>query len=155
VKDRDPYLLIHAPGAPGLRLLGLGPRFMPHSGLFAVWKLLSTNAFWAQQRSLLDVKKMLAGSRVVVTLWKAHQLVGFGRATTDGVYRAVLWDVVVDQEHQSKGYGRKIVSALLNHPSIKKAEKVYVMTTNSERFYLSLGFSCPENQRLLVLKNFN
>ena len=39
-------------------------------------------------------------------------MVGFGRATTDGIYRAVLWDVVVAGDLQGKGLGRKVIASL-------------------------------------------
>ena len=29
----DPLLVKHAPGAPGLRILGLGPKFFPQQGI--------------------------------------------------------------------------------------------------------------------------
>jgi len=56
---------------------------------------------------------MLAGSQAVVSAWEHSQLVGFGRANSDGVFRAVLWDVVVAGSHQGQGLGRRLVRALL------------------------------------------
>jgi GNAT superfamily N-acetyltransferase len=56
---------------------------------------------------------MLLGSCSVVSAWQGDRLVGIGRATSDGVFRAVLWDVVVAEEHQGLGLGRRIVQALL------------------------------------------
>jgi len=94
---------------------------------------------------------MLLGSCGVVSAWQAGQLVGFGRATSDGVFRAVLWDVVVASEHQGQGLGSRIVQSLLSHPSIAEAERVYLMTTNSSGFYEKLGFKSQYGQQLLVL----
>ena len=73
-------LVRHAPGAPGLRWLGIGPSYLPSRGLVKLQRLLLKHAFWAQKRSLHDLRRMLKGSTVVVSLWRGKRLVGFGRA---------------------------------------------------------------------------
>jgi len=93
---------------------------------------------------------MLNGSAAVVSVWQGGDLIGFGRATSDGVYRAVLWDVVVAGDWQSRGLGRRIVTALLQSPGVRHAERVYLMTTNSDGFYRRLGFEDSHGQQLLV-----
>ena len=143
-------LLIHAPGAPGLRWLGLGPGLRPSRGLWKLQRLLDQHTFWAQGRSLQDLRHMLAGSAAVVSLWRGRRLVGFARASSDGVFRAVLWDVVIPQDLQGQGLGRQLVEALLNTPPLRGVERVYLMTTNSAGFYEQLGFQRVEGQQLLL-----
>jgi len=143
-------LLIHAPGAPGLRWLGLGPGLRPSRGLWKLQRLLDQHAFWAQGRSLGNLRRMLAGSAAVVSLWRGRRLVGFARASSDGVFRAVLWDVVIPEDLQGQGLGRQLVEALLNTPQLQGVERVYLMTTNSAGFYEQLGFQRVEGQQLLL-----
>jgi N-acetylglutamate synthase-like GNAT family acetyltransferase len=76
--------------------------------------------------------------------------VGFGRASSDGAFRAVLWDVVIPEDLQGQGLGRQLVEALLNAPSLRNVERVYLMTTNSEGFYTQMGFGRAASQKLLV-----
>ena len=59
-------------------------------------KLLDRNAFWAKSRTINDLKKCLANSDVILSLWVGNEIVGFGRALTDGIYLSVLWDIVID-----------------------------------------------------------
>ena len=148
-------LIQHAPGAPGLRLLGLGPGLKPTRGLLKLQRLLNKHAFWAQGRSTASLRKILAGSTVVVSLWRSKRLLGFGRATSDGICRAVLWDVVVAGDLQGHGIGRQVIEALLAAPGISNVERVYLMTTNSTGFYEQLGFKSSTNQQLLLLKRQN
>ena len=148
----DIRLIKHAPGAPGLRLLGLGPKFLPTSGLIKLQRLLNKHAFWAKGRTCNELKRMLAGSKVVVSLWRGKRMVGFGRATSDGIYRAVLWDIVVAGDLQGRGLGRQVVEALMSAPSIAKVESVYLMTTYSVEFYQQLGFKVSNTQKLLRSK---
>ena len=112
--------------------------------------LLDHHSFWARGRQRQDLVAMLRGSQAVVSAWQGPQLVGFGRASSDGVFRAVLWDVVVAGEHQGLGLGRRLVAELLDCPAVSKAERVYLMTTNSAGFYGRLGFSASHAQHLMV-----
>jgi ribosomal protein S18 acetylase RimI-like enzyme len=116
-----------------------------------VRKLFDNHSFWAQGRSRVALVRMLLGSCSVVSAWQEGRLVGIGRATSDGVFRAVLWDVVVAEEHQGRGLGRRIVQTLLASPPVAASERVYLMTTNSSGFYERLGFSGEHGQQLLVL----
>ena len=142
-------LLQHAPGAPGLRWFGLGPGLRPTRGLWKLQRLLDQHAFWAQGRTPAQLRQMLRGSAAVVSLWRGKRLVGFGRASSDGVFRAVLWDVVIPEDLQGQGLGRRLVEALVQAPALQGVERVYLMTTNSAGFYRQLGFQQVEGQQLL------
>ena len=143
-------LINHANGALGLRFFGLGPHLQPTNGLIKLKKLLDKNAFWAQSRTLNDLKKCLANSDVVISLWVGKEIVGFGRALTDGIYRGVLWDIVIDQNYQSKGYGTLIVKSLLSSKKIKNTKKLYLMTSNKKFFYSNNDFKEVTSQDLLI-----
>ena len=79
-------------------------------------------------------------------------MVGFGRATSDGFSRAVLWDVVVAGDLQGDGLGRKVVEELLSNPEVYRVERIYIMTTKSSGFHRQLGFKDSEKQQLMVLE---
>ena len=149
-------LLKHIKGAPGLRLLGLGPYMRPCKGLTKLQNLFNQNAQWAQNRSIPDLRNCLSKSDVIISLWIDKKIVGFGRALSDGIFRSVLWDIVIDQNYQGKGYGKVIVNALLESKSIKKTKKIYLMTTNKKDFYTQLDFEEVNSQKLLIkLSDFN
>ena len=143
-------LVHHAPGAPGLRWLGLGPDLRPSRALLKLQRLFDRHAFWARGRSFAQLRRLLAGSDAVVSLWRGKRLVGFGRAASDGRYRAVLWDIVVAGDLQGRGLGRRVLEALLEAPDLQEEERIYLMTTNSAGFYQQLGFSDAEPQQLLI-----
>ena len=149
-------LIKHASTAPGLRLLGIGPKFTPMKGLSKLRSFLNANAFWAKDRTTQQIKKMLLHSTVVISLWHENRLIGFGRATSDQVFRAVIWDVVVASDRQGHGMGKLILEAILSSKKIKYVERVYLMTTNSSDFYQQLGFKVNHKQTLLIFnKNQN
>ncbi len=144
-------LVKHAPTAPGLRLLGIGPGLRPTNGLIKLQTFLNENTFWAKGRNKKQICKMLSHSTVVVSLWHNNTLIGFGRATSDLVFRAVLWDVVIASDHQGLGMGKLIIEAILTNKKISSVEKIYLMTTNSSDFYKQLGFKINSQQSLLIL----
>jgi citrate lyase synthetase len=143
-------LINHSKGAVGLRFFGLGPNLKPTNGLNKLQKLLDNNAFWAKNRTINDLKKCLANSDVIVSLWVGEEIVGFGRALTDGIYRGVLWDIVIDQNHQGKGFGKLIVKKLLSSKKVKETKKLYLMTTNKKLFYSQFDFKEVTSQDLLI-----
>ena len=147
----DLKITSHFPGAPLFRLLGLGQNCRPVQGLKRLTKLLNNNAPWAKNRSINKISKMLLNSDVIITAWKGKELIGFGRATTDKSFRAVLWDVVVDKQYENLGIGKKILEAILKNPSISKVERIYLMTTSCSEFYLKQGFIIETNQTLMTL----
>ena len=144
------FLIKHSKGALGLRLFGLGPNLKPTKGLFKLQQFLDRNAFWAKDRTINDLRKCLANSDIIISIWSHDELVGFGRALSDGIYRGVLWDIVIDQNHQGKGYGRMIVKNILESKQIKNTKKIYLMTTSKKLFYSQIDFKEVSSQSLLV-----
>tara|TARA_B100000212_G_C27051537_1_gene395864 strand:- start:58 stop:534 length:477 start_codon:yes stop_codon:yes gene_type:complete len=150
---REIILLKHFKGAPGLRLFGIGPNLIPCRGLYKLKILLDKNTSWATNRTIKDLKHCLANSDVIVSLWSNNKILGFGRGLSDGTYRSVLWDIVIDHHHQGKGYGKLIVNSLLDSKIIKDSEKVYLMTSNQKDFYSQIGFKEVLSQNLLIRKH--
>ena len=52
-------LIKHSPGAPGLRLLGLGPGYRPIKGITKLQILLEKHAFWTKNRSKKEIRKKI------------------------------------------------------------------------------------------------
>ncbi len=102
--------------------------------------LLNRNAFWARNRRREEMERAIAHSHPVVSAWDGERLIGFGRATSDGVYRAVLWDIVVDLDYRRQGIGRKLVETLISHPHLRSVERIYLFTTHQRGFYERIGF---------------
>lgn len=115
-------------------------------------ELFNVTAFWAKARSLEDLATAIAYSDPVVTVWDGEQMIGFTRGTSDGVFRATIWDVVIHPDYQGLGLGRKLVETLISHPRMCRVERVYLMTTHQQKFYERIGFK--ENQTTtMVLHN--
>ncbi len=105
---------------------------------------LYRQAPWAKGRTADDTRAMLAHTDVAVSAWDGPRLVGFGRVLTDYVYRASIWDVIVDKEYQGQDIGTEIMQRILNHPDLKRVELFWLCTRDKQTFYEKLGFSSKE-----------
>ena len=114
--------------------------------------LFKVAAFWARERKIEDWKIAIANSEPVVTVWDDERAIGFARATSDGIYRATIWDVVIHPDYQGAGLGRKLVETVLSHPRMCRVERVYLMTTYKQSFYERIGFQ-PNASQTMVLEN--
>jgi ribosomal protein S18 acetylase RimI-like enzyme len=112
--------------------------------------LLNKSTFWAIDRQIEDLKIALDRSDPVVSAWDENNLVGFARATSDGIYRATIWDVVVDPDYQRLGLGRKLVETVLAHSSMIRVERIYLTTTHQQSFYERLGFIVNSSKTMML-----
>lgn len=112
--------------------------------------LFHSAAFWATDRRTEDLAIALANSNPVVSAWDGDRLIGFARATSDGIYRATIWDVVVHPDYQGAGIGRKLVETVLTHPHVNRVERVYLMTTHQQAFYERIGFQCNASTTMVL-----
>ena len=105
---------------------------------------LFEQADWARGRSLKDIQGMLVETDVTISAWDGTKLVGFGRVLTDYVYRASIWDVIVDVSYQDQDIGKGLVQRILTHTSLAQVELFWLCTRRYQGFYTSLGFSDKE-----------
>jgi len=120
--------------------------------LYQLQDLFNISAFWAKGRSIEDLAIAVTNSNPVISLWDDSKLIGFSRATSDGIYRATIWDVVIHPDYQGTGLGSKLVETVLSHPQMKSVERVYLMTTHQQGFYEKIGFT-PNTTTTMVLHN--
>ena len=100
--------------------------------------------WWTNQRRLEDVRRMLAGTGVIIALEDSETggLVAFARVLTDNVYRAHLFDVIVRDSQRGQGLGKALMEAVLNHPVVGKVEKIILSCrTELVPFYERWGFT--------------
>ena len=107
---------------------------------------------WAKGRSVDDAKEMLRHTDLTLCVWDGDRLIGFGRVLTDFIYRATIWDVIVDRAYQGQGVGTEIVRRILNHPRLKRVE-LFWLCTRRPGFYEKLGFSAKEQTGMVWSRN--
>ena len=79
---------------------------------------------WANQRSLEGIQKMLKGTPLTLGAWDGDRLVGFVRVITDGVYRALIDDVVVEESKRGAGIGSELMRRVVER--LAEVEEVFL-----------------------------
>lgn len=85
------------------------------------------------------IKKVFQSSNVVAIAYDEDNIAGFGRALSDGVFNAAIYDIVVDEQYQNKGIGEQIIENLL--AQLNDISCVHLVSTSgNEEFYRKAGF---------------
>jgi GNAT superfamily N-acetyltransferase len=110
-------------------------------------------AWWASDRTADDVRAMLEETDLVFALVdrEADRLAGFARVLTDGVYRAFVYDVVVDARYRDRGLGRTLMDAVVAHPRLGRVELIELSCQPElVPFYRRCGFEVATNASTLM-----
>ncbi len=84
---------------------------------------------------------MLKGSYLTLAFTENNKLTGFCRAISDGVYKAFLYDVIVDLNFQKKGIGKFIIETAINHNKLINVGHIELYCPDKiTPFYHKMGF---------------
>lgn len=77
-------------------------------------------------------------SRESVFVFDGNKLVGFGRAISDGVRQAALYDIAVDPDYQGYNIGRNIVERII--AKLPNCNFILYASPGKEGFYKKMDF---------------
>lgn len=77
-------------------------------------------------------------SATTIFVFKEKELVGFGRAISDGEYQAAIYDVAVIPEYQGKGIGKLIIREIIQRN--QGCNFILYASPDKDKFYEKLGF---------------
>ncbi len=91
------------------------------------------------ERELKEIEKSFRKSSVTCFVKDENEIIGFGRTVDDGKYYALLVDIVIHPNYQSKGIGKSIVNELRNR--LDGYDFITLTAApNKEGFYQKLGW---------------
>ena len=105
---------------------------------------LYRNAWWAEDRTLEDVREMLAHTNFIFGFLSPNHgdLLAFARVLSDWTYFALIFDVIVRPEYRRKGIGSQVVKTVMKHPVITQVQNVELCCLEEMKpFYKRHGFS--------------
>lgn len=89
--------------------------------------------------SLEDTERAFKHSYISVFIFHKDLLIGTGRALSDGVYQAAIYDIAVLPEYQKKGIGKIIMDEL--EKNLIGINIILYANPSAESFYKKLGYS--------------
>jgi GNAT superfamily N-acetyltransferase len=104
-------------------------------------QILFRQTSWARYRSIEGIRKMLEGTAIILGAWEDERLIGFARAITDGIYRGLIDDVVVEESRRGQGIGSELMRRLLERLTEMGVEEIFLRCgRNVVPFYRRFGF---------------
>ena len=94
-------------------------------------------------------KQAFEASYLAVYAYAEDQLIGFGRAISDGQYQAAIYDCAVMPEFQGRGIGSEIVTRLSTH--LNHCNIILYASPGREGFYERHGFARMKTGMALFL----
>lgn len=104
---------------------------------------LYQNEWFTKGRKLEDIKVMLNNTSFVFGFCdsKSEELVGFARVISDFIYKAFIFDVIVDPDFRNKGMGKFIMNTLFEHPVLKQVCHIELYCPEDNiAYYEPMGF---------------
>lgn len=101
---------------------------------------------------LEQLETALNNTMVVIGIYEENKIVAMGRLVGDYSCKGMLTDIIVKPEFQGKGYGKLIVTKILEQckNSLNYGEKICIEanpTVGNTEFYVSCGLNYkPEEQ---------
>ncbi len=101
------------------------------------------------------IPPMLRGSTVAIGAFENEELIGMGRAISDGVSDAYIQDVVVLKKCRGGGVGKKIVEEIIRRLQKRGIDWIGLISTpGSEGFYRTMNFEVmPRHSPMLLLRS--
>src|SRR5215216_2945982 len=99
---------------------------------------LFAQAGWSAKRTPETLQVMLENTPVSVSVWDGERLIGYARAVTDDIYRALNEDVIVDEPYRGQGIGITMMRRLLER--LAHVEEIALVCEDKNiPFYERLG----------------
>jgi predicted GNAT family N-acyltransferase len=100
--------------------------------------------WWTKGRQKADVEKLIANAGPLFAFIDplGKELVAFARALTDGVYKAMIFDIIVKDTWRNTGLGRLLMETVMTDPVLSqvKHRELYCLE-EMVPFYEKWGFT--------------
>lgn len=108
-------------------------------------KCMSTDTYWASQRSKHTVAAAVAGSHCYGAYDVSGAQVGFARIVTDNATFAWLCDVYVDRRVRGEGISKRLVQRVVDDCKAMKLRRIVLATADADRLYSRYGFESVDD----------
>jgi len=117
--------------------------------LALIHDFLANGSSWAQGIPLQTVRRSIDHS-LCFGGYTDHGQVAFARVISDYATFANLVDVFVLPSHRGKGYGKRMVDAVMSHPELQGLRRFTLATFDAHELYARHGFTAPVSPDTLM-----
>lgn len=116
-------------------------------------RFLSEESTWAVGIGRDVVERAIDNSLCFGAYLDGRQI-GFARVISDYATFANMVDVFVLPDYRGHGYGKALVAAIVEHPSLQNLRRFTLATFDAHDLYRRFGFTPPSRPELLMEKYF-
>jgi GNAT superfamily N-acetyltransferase len=106
----------------------------------AIHRFLSTEAYWAKNRSLEQTLTAIENS-LCFGVYKGREQVGFARIITDKATFAYVGDVFITKQHRGKGISKWLMQIIVDQPDLQGLRRWLLATRDAHELYQKFGFA--------------
>jgi predicted GNAT family N-acyltransferase len=113
---------------------------------------LYQNESWSKGRTLEETRQGVEGSTLCIALAdEEDNLAAFCRILSDGIFKALVFDVIVDEKYRGEGLGKQLVALAKSHPALARVKHLELYCLPElESFYARHGFTTEVNNMRLM-----
>lgn len=119
-----------------------------------LWRMYQ-GEWWSRGRNLNDVRRAVEHSDLICAYCDpaTGRLAAFARVLTDFVYKAVIFDVIVDRPVRRLGLGRMLLEAVTSQPALLFVEHIELYCRPElVSFYKRWGFTADLDELCFMRK---
>jgi N-acetylglutamate synthase-like GNAT family acetyltransferase len=118
-----------------------------------IYRFLSEQSTWAVGISRDIVERSIDNSLCFGGFVDGRQ-VAFARVITDYATFGNMVDVFVLPEYRGRGYSKRLVQSIVDHPSLQGLRRFMLATSNAHDLYSRFGFTAPAMPDTLMERYF-
>lgn len=98
--------------------------------------------WWSNTRTLEEVEAALIGSSITLGMVDdKNNLIGFTRVLTDGIFKALMFDVIVSEGYRGHKIGSQLVEYVKAHPKVSRVKHIELYCLPElQGYYQQFGF---------------
>jgi ribosomal protein S18 acetylase RimI-like enzyme len=106
-----------------------------------------------QYREKTKIQQSLLQSFIVTSIWLKNELIAFARATGDGIFNVMIWDVAVKPKYQGQGIGKLLLKSMLTKLDDYDISLITLYSElDNKNFYCKLGFECDTKKIITMFR---
>lgn len=124
--------------------------------LAMIHDFLANQSYWSKDIPFEVMKKSIENS-LCFGVYHQDRQVGFARVVTDYATTAYVGDVFILEPYRSRGLGKRLVKAIVDHPELEGLRLWFLGTKDAHDLYRKYGFKkvaeTPAMERLMTILN--
>ena len=103
---------------------------------------LYQQTWWSRGRTRQQTAELVAHSQITIAMTdEAERLLAFVRVLTDYTAKALIFDLIVQEEVRGSGLGRELLSLVLSHEALQGVKDIELYCVpEMVGYYRALGF---------------